>query len=73
MLRIRQILVRVGIPVGVAVVLSACGQKGPLFFPTEPASQNRATLLETLRLGGTRQPAPAASAPSAAASTPSSP
>ncbi|MEO7941165.1 MAG: lipoprotein, partial [Burkholderiaceae bacterium] len=63
----------VGIPVGVAVVLSACGQKGQLYLPTEPASQNRATLLETLRPGDARQPASPASAPSAAASTPSSP
>ncbi|HQX59187.1 MAG TPA: lipoprotein [Burkholderiaceae bacterium] len=73
MMCIRQILVRVGIPVGMAVVLSACGQKGQLVFPTEPASRNRATLFETLRPGAATQPSPAASAPAAPASTPASP
>ncbi|WP_137896875.1 lipoprotein, partial [Ramlibacter sp. 2FC] len=31
-----------------AVVLSGCGQKGPLYLPTEPAAAQRATLPQTL-------------------------
>jgi predicted small lipoprotein YifL len=33
---------------GCALVLAACGQKGPLMFPKEPAAQNRATLPQVL-------------------------
>jgi predicted small lipoprotein YifL len=43
--------------------LAACGQKGPLFLPTNPAAAGRATLPETVRPAAT--PSPAASAPSA--------
>jgi len=28
--------------------LAACGQKGPLFLPTDPAAANRATLPQVL-------------------------
>lgn len=46
------------------VVLSGCGQKGPLYLPTEPAAAQRATLPQTLIPGvGASAPAPAASAP----------
>ncbi len=31
------------------MLLAACGQKGALFLPTEPAAQGRATLPQTLR------------------------
>jgi predicted small lipoprotein YifL len=34
-----------------ALLLVGCGQKGPLFLPTEPAAANRATLPETLLPG----------------------
>ena len=46
-------------------VLGACGQKGTLFLPTEPAAQNRATLSETIRPATANVPASPASAPSA--------
>ncbi|MBX3586205.1 MAG: lipoprotein [Ramlibacter sp.] len=49
------------------VVLGACGQKGPLYLPTDPAAARRATLPETLA-PGSRDAAPAPAAP---ASTPS--
>ncbi|MCZ4312347.1 lipoprotein [Comamonadaceae bacterium G21597-S1] len=51
MLRICQILVRVLALAASAVVLVACGQKGSLFIPTEPAAAQRATLPQTLRPG----------------------
>ncbi|MEO7939992.1 MAG: lipoprotein [Burkholderiaceae bacterium] len=72
MLRIRQILVSAGTLAVVTVILTACGQKGALFIPTEPAAANRATLPQTLRLG---TPPPAASAlpPAVPASTPRTP
>ncbi|WP_414708515.1 LPS translocon maturation chaperone LptM [Ramlibacter sp.] len=41
-------------------MLAGCGQRGPLYLPTEPAAADRATLPETLRPGGTpTTPAPA--------------
>ncbi|QDL39617.1 hypothetical protein EUB48_03775 [Rhodoferax sediminis] len=57
----------------VLLTLSACGQKGALFLPTEPAAAQRATLIQTLRPGPPAQaPAPvsAASAPASSASSP---
>jgi predicted small lipoprotein YifL len=42
------------------VLLSACGQKGPLYLPTEPVAQGRATLPQSLNPSF---PAPPASAP----------
>ena len=47
------------------VALSACGQKGTLYLPIEPAAANRATLPQTLRpdSSGTIAPAPAVSSP----------
>jgi predicted small lipoprotein YifL len=46
--------------VGCALVLAACGQKGPLVLPKEPAAQNRATLPQVLN------PASSASSPASA-------
>lgn len=48
-----------------AVVLAAtgCGQKGPLYLPTEPAAAARATLPETLGPAAAARPASPASAP----------
>lgn len=49
-------------------VLSACGQKGALYLPTEPAAAQRATLPQVLTGSGNK----AASAPAGAASAPAS-
>jgi len=51
------------------VTLAACGQKGPLFIPHTPASQQRATLPQTV-FGGAHAPASAASAPATPAPPP---
>jgi len=41
-------------------LLAGCGQRGPLYLPTEPEAANRATLPQTLRPGGPpTDPAPA--------------
>jgi len=34
--------------------LAACGQRGPLFLPTDPAAAQRATLPQLLTPGGPR-------------------
>ncbi|MDM0104920.1 lipoprotein [Variovorax sp. J22R24] len=73
MLNVRQILVSA---VGLALVgvgLTACGQRGALYLPTEAAAKNRATLPELLLPGSAAAPdaaakpaqpvAPAGSAP----------
>lgn len=50
---------------GVAL-LAACGQKGPLYLPTEPAAAGRASLPQTLAPSTSVAPATApASAPPA--------
>ena len=54
---------------GLALALSACGQKGPLYIPKTPAARERATLPQTV-LGRSRAPAQPASAASAPASAP---
>jgi predicted small lipoprotein YifL len=41
----------------VLVLLAACGQRGPLYLPTEPAAANRATLPQILTPGTPTQPA----------------
>ena len=42
------------------VALAGCGQRGPLYLPTDPAAANRATLPQILTPGGTpTDPAPA--------------
>jgi predicted small lipoprotein YifL len=67
---VRQILVSPSLPrrlaaAGVLCLLSACGQKGPLYLPTGEAAAGRVTLPEAL------QPAPStAVVPASAASTP---
>lgn len=48
MLRMPQILVRTIALGGIAAVLAGCGQKGPLYHPTEPAAAGRASLPQTL-------------------------
>jgi predicted small lipoprotein YifL len=48
MLIMARILVSTIILAGVAVDLSACGQKGALFLPAEPAATGRATLPQSL-------------------------
>lgn len=85
MLNLQRILgsdrARVGLGVaGLAVVLSlsACGQRGPLFLPTEPAAAQRATLPQIVvpalrdnaakpEDAGTRPATPASSAPASGA------
>jgi predicted small lipoprotein YifL len=55
---------RLALAAAVVALLGACGQKGPLFLPTEPAAAGRATLPETL------SPSTAVSTPQAPASAP---
>ncbi|WP_093019891.1 lipoprotein [Variovorax sp. OV700] len=54
--------------------LAACGQRGPLFLPTDPAAAQRATLPQLLTPGGPRATTPDADAaapkPAAASSAP---
>ncbi|MDR3451784.1 MAG: lipoprotein [Rhodoferax sp.] len=64
---------RAALTLTVLLALSACGQKGALFLPTEPAAAQRATLVQTLSPGQAAQASTPASAASAPASTASSP
>jgi len=66
MLNVSQILVsapwrRLALAAGMVGALAGCGQKGPLYLPTDAASAQRATLPQILN------PARAASAPSGTA------
>jgi len=81
MLNVRQILVstraRAALMVCLAVGtagLVACGQRGPLYLPTDPAAAGRATLPELLTPDSLRSSSSsssqAAPAPAAAASAP---
>lgn len=69
MLNVRQILVSAIGLCALGVGLAGCGQKGPLYLPTDPAAANRATLpsLLTPSVGGkvdsVPMPAAASSAP----------
>ena len=45
---ISQIVCKAIVLAGGAAVLVACGQKGALYLPTDPAGANRATLPETM-------------------------
>ncbi|MFG5776096.1 lipoprotein [Comamonas sp. J-3] len=45
---ISQIVCRTIVLASGAAVLVACGQKGPLYLPQDPAAANRATLPQTL-------------------------
>lgn len=57
---------RIAIALSALLVLSGCGQTGPLYLPTEPAAANRATLPQSLWPAmPTRQKAPAETAPAA--------
>ncbi|WP_295522864.1 lipoprotein [Limnohabitans sp. Rim8] len=75
MLKVIQILVTAHALVGGAAMLSACGQKGPLFTPNTAESAGRATLTQTLNpwrdpnAPGTPATAPL-SPPAAPAATP---
>ncbi|MDY0105825.1 MAG: lipoprotein [Giesbergeria sp.] len=65
MLRASQILVS---PIILAVSmagLSACGQRGPLYLPTEPAAAQRASLPQTLNSLPSQAPAQSTPASSA--------
>jgi predicted small lipoprotein YifL len=70
MLKVFQILVstslrRLVLAAAGVTLLAACGQKGTLFLPTEPAAQGRATLPEIIRPATATPPASPSSAPSA--------
>jgi predicted small lipoprotein YifL len=52
---------RPALAVAAALLLGACGQRGPLYLPTEPAAAGRATLPQALN--------PARSAPGTQAPT----
>ena len=39
---------RLAVAALIGVLMTACGQKGPLFMPTAPAAAGRATLTQTL-------------------------
>ncbi|WP_082493359.1 lipoprotein [Acidovorax sp. Leaf160] len=77
MLRASQILVRTIALAASMAAVAGCGQRGPLFLPTEPAAAQRATLPQTLTPFVQRQQAaqpPAASpAPAAPPATPDAP
>ncbi|WP_369653098.1 lipoprotein [Variovorax sp. V213] len=49
--------------------LAACGQRGPLFLPTDPAAAQRATLPQLLTPGGPRATSDADAAPKPAAAS----
>lgn len=69
MLNVRQILVSaIGLAL-VGVALVGCGQKGPLYLPTDPAAKNRATLPE-LVLPGSNNKNNDAAAPATPAGAP---
>jgi predicted small lipoprotein YifL len=77
MLRTSRILVRAishAAPavIGAAVLLglSACGQPGPLYLPTEPAAANRATLPQSMWPIMPEKSKPAAPSAPAAATAP---
>lgn len=48
MLKATQILVRVIVLAVSAAAFMGCGQRGPLYLPSAPEAQQRATLPETL-------------------------
>ena len=68
-LRIRSILVSArpwALAVAAVTLLSACGQRGPLYLPQTPAAAHRATLPQTVWGGRATPPATASSAPASA-------
>ncbi|MEP6790365.1 MAG: lipoprotein [Ramlibacter sp.] len=56
---------RLALAAGVVAALAACGQRGPLYLPSDPAATGRATLPEIIRPAAVHTPAAPASAPSA--------
>ncbi|MGD9773024.1 LPS translocon maturation chaperone LptM [Diaphorobacter sp.] len=68
MLKSRQILVST-IALAASAAVLGCGQRGPLFLPTDPAAAQRATLPETLN----PTTSPRANPPAAPSSAPASP
>ena len=58
---------RIAIALSALLVLSGCGQTGPLYLPTEPAAANRATLPQSLwpTMPARQKAAPAETAPAA--------
>jgi predicted small lipoprotein YifL len=70
MLKVRQILVSAPALFVLGVVLAGCGQRGPLYLPTEPAAANRATLPDLLRPGSRTPNATGAPAPADTGSAP---
>ena len=72
MYKFGQILVSTLVLGASAVSLSACGQQGPLYLPTEPAAAKRATLPETLLPFKRENTSPAAQTAPAPARTPAS-
>jgi predicted small lipoprotein YifL len=80
MLNVRQILVSARAHTALMVCLAAsaaglaaCGQRGALYLPTDPAAAQRATLPQLLTPGGSNASDEAASKPAAASSAPTSP
>lgn len=69
MLKVHQILVSALGLVVAGVGLAGCGQRGPLYLPTEPAAANRATLPDLIR-PGTRTPNDTATVPAAGTTPP---
>ncbi len=63
MLRANQILVRTLALAASAAALTGCGQRGPLYLPTDPSANERASLPQSLT---------PTSAPATKGSTPSS-
>ena len=56
---------RPAIAASALAMLAACGQRGVLFLPSDPAAQGRATLPETIRPAALAPPGSPASAPPA--------
>jgi predicted small lipoprotein YifL len=71
MLKASQILVRCIALGACAASLAACGQKGPLFFPSSPAASHRATLPQTLGISSPAERATPAPAPTTLPTGPS--
>lgn len=69
MLNVRQILVSaLGLAI-LGVALTACGQRGALYLPTDPIAKDRTTLPGLLLPTPAAQPDPAQKAPAAGSTT----
>ena len=69
MLKVRPILVSVPGLCVLGVALAGCGQKGPLYFPTDPAAAQRATLPTVLKAPFSRGETPPATGSTPAPAT----